>query len=88
MVTSPRRCAESVLDDGALGAVLGRVDAATSDARNAIVDALRNIHGVLDDTQRDHLADLRRPRPVGVAAQRSAAARTACETNDQRLQRA
>jgi hypothetical protein len=47
-----------VLDDAALGAVLGRVDTATSDARNAIVDALRNIHGVLDDTQREHLADL------------------------------
>jgi Heavy-metal resistance len=47
-----------VLDDGALGAVLGRVDAATSDARNAIVDALRNIHGVLDEAQREQLADL------------------------------
>jgi Heavy-metal resistance len=47
-----------VLDDAALGAVLGRVDAATSDARNAIVDALRNIHGVLDNNQRDQLADL------------------------------
>jgi hypothetical protein len=47
-----------VLDDAALGAVLGRVDTATSDARNAIVDALRNIHGVLDNNQREQLADL------------------------------
>jgi Spy/CpxP family protein refolding chaperone len=47
-----------VLDDAALGAVLGRVDAATSDARNAIVDALRNIHGVLDDKQREQVSEL------------------------------
>lgn len=46
------------LDDAALGAVLGRVDAATSDARNAIVDALRNVHGLLDNNQRETLADL------------------------------
>ena len=44
--------------DAALGAMLGRVDAATSDARNAIVEALRNIHGVLDNNQRETLADL------------------------------
>jgi hypothetical protein len=47
-----------VLDDAALGAVLGRVDTATSDARNAIIDALRNVHGVLDNNQREQLADL------------------------------
>ncbi|HEY3803380.1 MAG TPA: periplasmic heavy metal sensor [Kofleriaceae bacterium] len=46
------------LDDAALGAVLGRVDSATSEARNAIVDALRNVHGVLDNNQREQLADL------------------------------
>jgi hypothetical protein len=35
-----------VLDDAALGAVLGRVDTATGEARTAVVDALRGIHGV------------------------------------------
>lgn len=47
-----------VLDDAALGAVLGRVDAATNEARGALVDGLRNIHGVLDDTQRAQVADM------------------------------
>ena len=47
-----------VLDDAALGAVLGRVDAATGEARSAVVDALRNIHGLLDDRQRGQVADL------------------------------
>jgi hypothetical protein len=47
-----------VLDDAALGAVLGRVDTATGDARTAILDALRNIHAVLDDKQREQLAAL------------------------------
>ena len=48
----------STLDDAALGAVLGRVDAATGDVRSAFLDALRTIHGVLDDRQRAALADL------------------------------
>ena len=48
----------SVLDDAALGAVLGRADAAHADARSAVLEALRNIHGVLDDKQRERLADL------------------------------
>ena len=47
-----------VLDDAALGAVLGRVDAATGEARSAVIDALRGIHGVLDDRQRSQVADL------------------------------
>ena len=47
-----------VLDDAALGAVLGRVDAATGEARGAVIDALRTIHGVLDDKQRATVADL------------------------------
>ena len=47
-----------VLDDAALGAVLGRVDVATGEARSAVVDALRGIHGVLDDKQRSQVADL------------------------------
>jgi uncharacterized membrane protein len=47
-----------VLDDAALGAVLGRVDAATGETRAAVLDALRGIHGVLDDRQRAQLADL------------------------------
>lgn len=46
------------MDDAALGAVLGRVDNATADARGAVMDALRNIHGLLDDRQREQLADL------------------------------
>ncbi|MBX3155840.1 MAG: periplasmic heavy metal sensor [Deltaproteobacteria bacterium] len=46
------------LDDAALGAVLGRVDTATGEARTAILEALRNIHAVLDDKQRSLLADL------------------------------
>ena len=47
-----------VLDDAALGAMLGAVDAATTDVRAAGIDALRNIHGLLDDGQRARLADL------------------------------
>jgi hypothetical protein len=47
-----------VLDDAALGAVLGRVDGATGEARTAILDAIRNIHTLLDDKQRGQLADL------------------------------
>lgn len=47
-----------VLDDASLGAVLGRVDTATGDVRGAFLDALRNIHAILDDKQREQLADL------------------------------
>jgi uncharacterized membrane protein len=47
-----------VLDDAALGAVLGRFDTSTVEARAALLDALRNIHGVLDDRQRAQIADL------------------------------
>jgi Spy/CpxP family protein refolding chaperone len=46
------------LDDAALGAVLGRIDGATADVRTAALDAIRNIHAVLDDRQRAQLADL------------------------------
>jgi hypothetical protein len=46
------------LDDAALGAALGRVDTATGSARSAVLDALRGVHGVLDDRQRSQLADL------------------------------
>jgi Spy/CpxP family protein refolding chaperone len=46
-----------VLDDAALGAVLGRADSASAEVRSAMIDALRNIHGVLDDKQRHQLAD-------------------------------
>jgi hypothetical protein len=46
------------LDDAALGAVLGRVDGATGELRAAVLDALRGIHGVLDDRQRTEVADL------------------------------
>jgi Spy/CpxP family protein refolding chaperone len=46
------------MDDAALGAVLGRVDNATAEARGAVMDALRNIHGLLDDRQRQQVADL------------------------------
>ncbi len=48
----------SVLDEAALGAVLGRIDAATAEARAALVDAMRNLHGLLDDRQRAQVADL------------------------------
>jgi hypothetical protein len=47
-----------VLDDAALGAVLGRVDTMTGEARAAVLDALRAIHGLLDDKQRAQIADL------------------------------
>jgi len=47
-----------VLDDAALGAVLGVVDSSTGEARAAMIDALRNIHTVLDDRQRATVADL------------------------------
>ena len=53
------------LDDAALGAVLGRVDSATGDARAAVIDALRGIHGVLDDRQRHQVADLIDAGPRG-----------------------
>jgi uncharacterized membrane protein len=46
------------LDDAALGAVMGRVDGATGEVRAAAIDALRAIHGVLDDKQRAQLADI------------------------------
>jgi hypothetical protein len=48
----------SELDEAALGAALGRADTATAEARAAVVDALRAIHGVLDDGQRARIADL------------------------------
>ena len=47
-----------VLDDAALGAVLGKVDAATGEIRSAVIDAVRGIHVVLDDPQRAQIADL------------------------------
>ncbi len=47
-----------VLDDAALGAVMGRVDTATNEVRSAIVDALRAVHGLLDDAQRAMVADM------------------------------
>ena len=47
-----------VLDDASLGAVLGRVDGATGEARTAVLEALRNIHALLDDNQREQLANL------------------------------
>jgi uncharacterized membrane protein len=48
----------TVLDDAALGAVMGRVDAATGEARSAIIDTVRAVHGLLDDGQRALVADL------------------------------
>jgi uncharacterized membrane protein len=46
------------LDDAALGAVLGRVDTATAATRAAVLEAMRNIHAVLDDRQREQLAEM------------------------------
>jgi Spy/CpxP family protein refolding chaperone len=48
----------SALDDAALGAVLGRVDGATAEVRAAALDAVRNIHAVLDEKQRAELAEM------------------------------
>jgi Spy/CpxP family protein refolding chaperone len=45
-----------VLDDAAIGAVLGRVDTTTAEVRAAGLDAVRAIHAVLDDRQREQLA--------------------------------
>ncbi len=47
-----------VLDDASLGAVLGRVDGATGETRGAVLEALRNIHALLADNQREQLANL------------------------------
>jgi len=46
------------LDDAALGGALGRADAAHTEVRRAVIDALRGIHGVLDEKQRAQVADL------------------------------
>ena len=46
-----------VLDDAALGAVIGRVDAAIGEVRSAVIGALRGVHGLLDDRQRGQIAD-------------------------------
>lgn len=54
-----------VIDDAALGAALGRIDAALGDVRAAGIDALRGIHGVLDDAQRTRLADVLGRGPRG-----------------------
>jgi hypothetical protein len=48
----------ATLDDAALGGALGRVDATSAEIRRAAIEALRNIHGILDDKQRAALADL------------------------------
>lgn len=47
-----------VLDDAALGEVLGRIDGATAEMRAAALEALRNIHALLDEGQRARLADI------------------------------
>ncbi|MDQ3368390.1 MAG: Spy/CpxP family protein refolding chaperone [Myxococcota bacterium] len=46
------------LDDAALGTILGRVDAATGEVRATAIEALRNVHAVLDDKQRATLAGM------------------------------
>jgi len=48
----------STLDDAALGAALGRLDSAFGDIRATAIEALRAIHAILDDKQRERLADL------------------------------
>jgi hypothetical protein len=47
-----------VLDDAALGAALGRIDAALGETRSAAIDAVRGVHALLDDRQRGELATL------------------------------
>jgi uncharacterized membrane protein len=46
------------LDDAALGGALGRADTAHAEIRRAAIDALRGIHGVLDEKQRAQVADM------------------------------
>ena len=46
------------VDDLAVAGLLSRIDHATAEARAALLDALRNLHALLDDKQRDRLADL------------------------------
>lgn len=53
------------MDDAALGAVLGRVDGMTAEVRSATVEALRTIHGVLDEKQRARLAEMIEQRGHG-----------------------
>ncbi|HWO20113.1 MAG TPA: hypothetical protein VNO30_15105 [Kofleriaceae bacterium] len=48
----------ATLDDAALGGALGRADGAHAEVRSAALDALRAIHGVLDEKQRAQVADL------------------------------
>jgi hypothetical protein len=48
----------AALDDAALGGALGRADGAHAEVRSAVIDALRAIHGVLDEKQRAQVADL------------------------------
>jgi len=55
----------AVLDDAALGAVLGRVDGAMSETRAAALDALRNIHAVLDEKQRELVSEMLEGRDGG-----------------------
>jgi Spy/CpxP family protein refolding chaperone len=47
-----------VLDDAALAEVLTRVDGATAELRSAGLEAVRNIHALLDDRQRAQVADI------------------------------
>lgn len=47
----------AALDDASLGAVLGRIDGATGEARTAVLETLRNIHALLDNNQREQLAN-------------------------------
>jgi Spy/CpxP family protein refolding chaperone len=46
------------LDEAALHDASGRADGATAQIKEAMTAALRRIHGVLDDKQRERLADL------------------------------
>lgn len=46
------------VDDAALAGLTGRIDTATGEARAALLDALRNLHQLLDEKQRERVADL------------------------------
>lgn len=59
------------LDDATLASLKSRVDTAIGDVRTAALEALRNIHALLDPGQRERVADFldtnwwRRARPAG-----------------------
>lgn len=55
-----------VFDDGAIGDASAKLDVATAQAKDAFTAALKRVHAVLDDKQRQRLAEvLAKGRPFG-----------------------